>query len=171
VRSPEDMEMETIRKREEFRYYSKQDEDVDKRLVEELGVDLPDRSIDPARRTLDQLDKKYPLERYKELEALKQAAHEKRIRKDAQGQVQYKLLAAVYKDETLASDTLTQLIDGGYEGSMTAEDSGGTILYSIILGPYQDLTGAELTSATVREVFGLSPVILLEHLEPEQLEP
>jgi general secretion pathway protein D len=170
VRSPEDMEMETIRKREEFRYYSKQDEDVDKRLVEELGVDLPDRTIDPARRTLDQLDKKYPLERYKDLEALKLEAHEKRMRKDAQGQVQYMLLAAVYEDETLASETLTQLVDGGYDGTLTAEDAGGSILYRIVLGPYDDLTGAELTAATVREVFGLTPTVLLEHLEPEQPE-
>jgi hypothetical protein len=170
VRSAEDMEMETIRKREEFRYYSKQDEDVDKRLVEEMGVDLPDRSVDPARRTLDQLDKKYPLERYKDLERLKQEAHEKRMRKDAQGKVQYMLLAAVYQDETLAADTLTQLVDGGYDGTLTAEEAGGSILYRIVLGPYDDLTGAELTSDTIREVFGLTPTVLLEHLEPEQPE-
>ncbi len=170
VRSAEDMEMETIRKREEFRYYSKQDEDVDKRLVEELGVDLPDRSIDPARRTLDQLDKKYPLENYKDLEKLKEEAHAKRMRNDARGQVQYMLLAAVYQDESLAAETLTQLVDGGYEGTLTAEDAGGSILYRIVLGPYDDLTGAELTSATIREVFGLTPTVLLEHLEPEQPE-
>ncbi|MBW2712652.1 MAG: hypothetical protein JRC77_02780, partial [Deltaproteobacteria bacterium] len=171
VRSAEDMEMETIRKREEFRYYSKTDEGFDKRLVEELGVDLPDRSIDPARRTLNQLDKKYPLEDYKKLQQLKHEEHEKRMRKDAQGETQYMLLAAVYEDETLAANTLTQLIDGGYDGSLIAEEAGGSILYRIVLGPYHDLHAAEATSDSVREVFGLTPSVLLEHLESEQDEP
>jgi hypothetical protein len=72
----------------------------------------------------------------------------------------------VFRDERAATETLTQLLDAGYEGTLVSGESEGTVLFEVRLGPFASLEEAEQAASVARQAFGLAPTVLVERDEP-----
>lgn len=172
VRDPIDLEKETIRKREEFRARSTQGVPLSDQMMEEekehreraeaAGVPYPEDTYrNPTRNVLLENEKKYPLERMREIEQIQ--GEEKEKQKEAEAAEnkgpRYLLLAAVYRDEAAARKKLRELLDAGFDATIMTRDQAGTLVFEIRVGPYPDLAAANHAAAALRESFGLSPSI------------
>lgn len=176
VRTPPDLERETIRKREEFWERSErglqlsqsESEEADRRREEAAsqGVELPAEEYagrNPVRGALLEHETRYPAERMRAIElqgeeARRRAEEAERAARHGPG---YELLAAVYRSEESATELLTELVDAGYDGSVEAVPSGGVLLYEIRLGPYEDLAAAQQAAETIAQSFGLAPSVVV----------
>ena len=72
------------------------------------------------------------------------------------------VLAATFREESAATDSLEQLIDAGYDGTLVSESADGTVLYQVHIGPYPTVDSAREAAAVIRESFGLAPTVILE---------
>jgi general secretion pathway protein D len=171
IRSPDQMEKQSIVKREEFR----------RRSVQALGEQpnenlLPDRTIgvlgdpaavesrNPARGAVTALSNRYPLERMLEIERREQTERA-RARAAASlpaGPPRYLVLGGVFADSGVAQSTLTRLIDAGYEGSLVSSRSSGRVLLELRVGPYRELGEAERTAEALRRAWSLAPQVLVQ---------
>jgi general secretion pathway protein D len=159
VRSPADMEFESIRKRRQF------EERLGKGyLASGRADDTPlARTKNPAKAVLRQQARLYPLSRMKEIEedrARKQAAwaaeQESELDPD-----EYIVTAGVFHDENVAAEKLTILIDRGYDGILVAAEADGQVVFELRIGPYEDLRGAEDAAEVLNEAFGLATGVML----------
>jgi general secretion pathway protein D len=177
VREASELEEQTIRKREEFHSRSREQWDLDEdekladqehqELAEEMGLDTDQDRRDPVRFALRRHERRYPLERMREIEQGRQAEAERTGQTASPEDVpHYGILAAVFRDEAAAAETLTELVDAGYEGTLVSGESAGTVLFEVRLGPYETLKEAEEASTVVRRAFGLEPTVLVERAEP-----
>jgi general secretion pathway protein D len=172
VREATDLEKETIRKREEFRARSVQGVELSDQMMQEeqehreraeaAGVPYPEDAYhNPTRNVLLEHEKKYPLERMREIEQIQEQEKEKQ--KEAEEAEKkgprYVLLAAVYRDEAAARKKLRELLDAGFDATIVTRDQAGTLVFEIRVGPYLDLVSANHAAQTLREAFGLSPSI------------
>ena len=178
VRSPQDLERETIRKREEFWQTSEEglqlpeheQEEADQRRAEAEAAGIepePYTGNNPVRGELVKHSVRYPLDRMREIEeqsseARRRAAEEAAAAKHAPG---YTVLAAVYRSEPAARELLTELVDAGYDGALVATQNKGELLYEIRLGPYQELKEAQVASEAISGSFGLEPSVVVEAQE------
>jgi len=174
VRSTSDLEGETIRKREEFweaseeglQLSEREQEESDLRRAEALEAGLEPEIYTggkPVRGELLEHAERYPLDRMREIEeqdaeARRQAAEAAEAERKRPS---YGVLAAVYRSEGAAASLLTELVDAGYDGTVVATRSGGSVLYEIRLGPYRELSDAQRTSEAISGAFGLSPTVVL----------
>jgi general secretion pathway protein D len=174
IRGPDEMEKQSIVKREEFRRRSVQ------ALGEEPDADLlPDRAIgvlgdpsatskqNPARGAVDALERRYPLERMLEIER-KQAGEKARTRAAAVAPAptaRYLVLGGVFADSGVAQSTLRRLVDAGYEGTLVSSRSNGRVLLELRVGPYVDLGEAERTATALRSGYALAPQVLVQQEE------
>lgn len=179
IREPEDLERQTIRKREEFRrrtieginltQQQAEAEEQKRREAESYGIPYePLHTHDPVKRVIQEHEQRYPLQRMKEIEE-QQTQKQDAARAATEGALhgpRYAILAAVYRDEKAAAAKLTELLDAGYDGSLVASESGGSVVYEIHLGPYSDQKTAERTADTVRSAYGLAPTVVLERESP-----
>jgi hypothetical protein len=69
--------------------------------------------------------------------------------------------AAVLRDEDEAIDTLTELVDAGYDGTLVSGELAGTIRYEVRLGPYQNVDEATRVGEIVSRSHGLAPSVLV----------
>lgn len=175
ARSATDLEHQTIRKREEF-WESSEDglelserekQEAEERRLEAEAAGLPPEEYvgrNPVRGQLVAHSKRYPLDRMREIEELD--AERRRQAEDAAAALLrrpgYAVLAAVYRNEDAATALLTELVDAGYDGTLLSTEAGGTVLYEIRLGPYDDLEAAQRAADTVAGAFGLSPSVVVE---------
>ncbi|HBZ72594.1 MAG TPA: hypothetical protein DEP35_23820 [Deltaproteobacteria bacterium] len=172
VREAIDLEKETIRKREEFRARSVQGVELSDQMMEEekehreraeaAGIPYPENTYrNPTRNVLLEHEKKYPLERMREIEQIQ--GEEKEKQKEAEAAEKkaprYVLLAAVYRDEAAARKKLRELLDAGFDATILTRDQAGTLVFEIRVGPFPDLAAANHAAAVLRESFGLSPSI------------
>ncbi len=174
VRTPSDLEAETIRKREEFWQSSeeglqlseREQEAADLRRDEALEAGLEPEIYAgkrPVRGELLEHAERYPLERMREIEE-RDAEARRRAAEAAEAErtrPAYTVLAAVYRSEEAAAGLLTELVDAGYDGTVVAARSAGSILYEIRLGPYRELAEAQRASEAVAGAFGLSPAVVV----------
>jgi general secretion pathway protein D len=181
IRSPLDLERESIRKREEFaieggdELYIPEEERVQEEInlaeSKAQGVPYhPDDHGSPVRTRLTENMAKYPLERMREIEAT-QTSERERIEAEqraAEHAPAYYLQAAVFADPDAAAELLTDLIDSGNDGTLVAAESASGVMYEIRLGPYETLDDARRAEAVVRRSHGLSPQVLL--VAPEEHE-
>jgi general secretion pathway protein D len=181
VRTPLDLESETIRKREEFSEkvgdIVKLDE-IDReheadRLAAAEAADLPylpEETGHPARTVLAGHTARYPLERMRQIEEteLAELARLEAARAAARRAPSYFLQAAVFGDADAAAAMLTDLIDSGHDGQLVAEESGDSILYELHIGPYSTLDEAQSMAGVVRRSHGLDPAVLI--IEPDAPE-
>lgn len=178
IRGPDQMEEQSIIKREEFR----------RRSVQALGERpdgnaMPDQSIgilgnpsatsvpNPARGAVDALERRYPLERMLEIER-QQATQKARSRAAATAPAptaRYLVLGGVFADSGVAQTTLRQLIDAGYEGTLVSSRSNGRVLLELRIGPYINLDDAERTATVLRRAHALSPQVIVQ--KPEDAIP
>ncbi len=160
VRSAEDLEQLTIRKRLEM-----EDAFGDEAQFAELaGWDrtssLPGFGVS---RMLVRHGQRYPIERMRELEEQRAAEHTSRI-EAAESEVlsrvqRYAVLVATFLDETQATATLTSLLDAGYDGTLLSSGSGGRLVFSVQLGPFDDLHEAERAAEILDAAYGYSSTV------------
>jgi general secretion pathway protein D len=175
MRSAADLEQETIRKRAEF--WDESDEamelsDREKREHEERRVEaeaagiefVPAESANPVRARLEAHAEKYPVERMLEIERQEEAAAEagRQAAEEAAHAPSFAVLAATLRDESAATESLQELIDAGYDGTLISADRNGAILYEVRLGPYPSMESAREAAGVIRESFGLAPSVVVE---------
>jgi type II secretory pathway component GspD/PulD (secretin) len=178
VREAPELASQTIRKREEFRARStdvadlsgadREREEERRELAEAAGLESPPDPHEPVRSSLERHERRYPLERMREIEAgrrEREARSAEEAARAASGP-RYAVLAAVFRDERAATETLTQLLDAGYEGTLVSGESQGTLLFEVRLGPFASLEEAEQAASVARQSFGLAPTVLVERDEP-----
>ncbi|MEE8474869.1 MAG: type II secretion system secretin GspD [Myxococcota bacterium] len=172
VRNPADLEFETIRKRREFALNAgipiEELEEIrareeERREAAELEGLLyrPEPRENPLQTAILDHAVRYPLERMTEIEDARRA-----LRGNSQGDsreigTRYFLQAVVTGDEAAAMETLTNLVDAGYDGTLVSGQVGETILYEVRLGPYRTLEEAQRVGDTVTGSHGLAPTIVV----------
>ncbi len=178
VRTPIDLEGDTIRRREEFRErsgraleLSERDLEVEAQrlaLAEEQGLPYtPEHHGKPIRERVAAHRARYPNERMSEIRAITEAqrAAEAGARAAAD---RYVLQAAILGDPDAAASLLTDLIDSGHDGTLVSARVGDSVIYEIHLGPYETLDHANAVGEAVQRSHGLAPSILV--LEGEESE-
>jgi len=173
IRSPEDLEKASIGKREEFRRRSEQalrkvPEDREEIILDnpvgilgEVGV-VEDEG--PAATTIEVLERRYPLERMREIERgqmQQREAVEQEAASRARGS-RYVVLAGSYADPDAARGTLMELVDAGFDGTLVSSGPAGRVRYELRLGPYTDVDEAERAASTLQRAYGMSAQIVLE---------
>ena len=76
---------------------------------------------------------------------------------------------AVFGDPEAAATLLTDLVDAGHDGTLQSTESAGSLVYELVLGPFESLDDASAISAVVQRSHGLSPLIFIE--TPAEEEP
>jgi general secretion pathway protein D len=157
VRSAEDLEQETIRKRLEI-----EDAFADESQFPELAEYAKDKA--PAAFSVEdrlrEHSARYPIERMRELER-QRAERDASLERDSEaravsGSQVYAVQVATFFDETKATETLTNLLDAGYDGTLVSSESGGRLVFNVQLGPFRDLQEAERAARTLDAAYGYS---------------
>jgi len=175
VRTAADLEQETIRKREEFWERSeealelseaeREARDQRRAEAEAAGVEfVPAGSRNAVRGRVEAHAKKYPVERMREIEREREEAAEaeRRAAEEAGEAPRFEVLAATFRDESAAIESLQQMIDAGYDGTLISGGMDGTVLHEIRLGPYPSVEAAREAAGVIREAFGLAPTVVVE---------
>lgn len=155
IRNADDLERESIRKRLE--------------LEERIGgpdefAELADweqpkgRQSFAAAEALTRHGARYPLERMRELEEREATERAEREAEQARiaeaGRQRYAVRVATYLDEREATEALTTLIDAGYDGRLISGDSDGRIVFTLQVGPFEDLWEADRAAETLDAAYG-----------------
>ncbi len=179
VRTPADLEAETIRKRQEFRDKSAGRLAVTpQELAEERAryaaarqkgeVYRPIDPKNPVASNLMEHEMRFPLERMIEIERQKELQREVEADEEAGGNLRYFVQAAILEDEDAAARTLTDLIDSGFDGTLVSTEQSGQVFYQIQIGPYDTLDEANKSGEVVRRQHGLAPSVIVAPAESEE---
>ena len=80
---------------------------------------------------------------------------------------QYGVNVATYVNETEAMATLTDLVDAGYDGNLITSESDGVLVFTLQVGPFDDLWSAQRAAETLDASYGYSSsVTVLRREEP-----
>ena len=108
---------------------------------------------------------RYPIDRMRELEdqrsesrAARAAEVERRAAASAQ---RYAIQVATFLDEREATETLTLLVDAGYDGMLVSSESDGRIVFTIQIGPFEDLWDADRAAQTLDAAYGYHSSVML----------
>jgi general secretion pathway protein D len=160
VRSADDLEQQTIRKRIEL-----EDAFGDESQFAELA-DYKEKgapSVFSVEERLIEHSERYPIERMRELEeqrAAKRASHVREIENESRSRSQhYAVQVATFLDESQAMETLTTLLDAGYDGTLVSSESGGRVVFNVQLGPFDELWEAERAAGTLDAAYGFSSAV------------
>jgi hypothetical protein len=173
IRSPKQMEFETIRKREEFAdasreglEWSDRERAMERKLkvaLEEAGEEYVPRGSNPVRIAVIDHESNYPPERMAEI-----AEQEANARADQEAELlavergpRYSVQALVGSGATEAMNTLQAVIDAGYDGTLVSSEIDGSMLFELQIGPYETVNEAELVSGLVRGSHGLRPLVVV----------
>ena len=176
IRSPQDLERQTIRKREEFAEASQEGlgwsereraaERKRQKAAEAAGEAYEPLGDNPVRIAVLAHEARYPQERIGEIAAEQalaraEAAAARLADLHAPGYVAQALLGS---DVDQAVDTLQELIDEGYDGTLVSNDVGGSLYFELQIGPFLAIDQAERAAQFMRDVHGLKPsvVVVLE---------
>ncbi|MAG34445.1 MAG: type II secretion system protein GspD [Deltaproteobacteria bacterium] len=168
IRSAEDLEQETIRKRLELEDAVADEGDFPE--LAEFERKIP-RAGFAAAQELAKHAERYPIDRMRFLEQQQADARAERAadveRQAAAGSTRYAVTAASYGDESRATENLTTLIDAGYDGSLVTSESEGQLIFTIQIGPFDDLWEAEQAAQTLDAAYGYaSDVTVLRRQQP-----
>ena len=169
VRGAEDLEQNTIRKRLELEDATDEEQ---RRHFPELAKIDEERTRSRSFGAADQLVRhaeRYPVERMRELEQKVAADRETRAekaRREAEAGIQrYLIQVGTFLDETDATEQLVNLIDAGYDGSLAASESSGRVVFTIQVGPFEDLWEAEQAAQTLDDAYGFESSVTLQKRE------
>ncbi len=177
VRTPLDLENDSIRRREEFRDHSGRalelsDRDLEVEaervaMAEEQGLPyIPDDNDHPIRERVSEHRARYPNERVQEIERIR-AEERAAAAASTEDGPRYVLQAAILGDPDAAARLLTDLIDSGHDGTLVSAPIGDSVLYEIHLGPFTSLEQANGVGEAVRKSHGLAPAILVLDAEED----
>ena len=180
IRQPQELEYQTIRKREEFERRSRgalgdprksehRQSIDDEEFLDEYGIPLEKRGKrNPARDKIGELRERYPLERMKEIEGdlLRQEEEAAAVQEALENAPSYSVVAGTYDDDQLAAERLTELLDAGFDGRLLAEQSGDAVRFEIRLGPFDTREKALRAEQVLRDAFGMTPLVVVEPQQP-----
>jgi len=159
IRNEEDLERETIRKRLEFENHLG-DEDSFPELADFEPYIRGNRQSYSVAQELGQHADRYPIERMwaiEEKRADERAQRRRQADEAADANIQrYAVNVATYLDEKEAISTLTELVDAGYDGTLISSDSDGTLVFTIQVGPFDDLWNAQRAAQMLDASYGYS---------------
>jgi general secretion pathway protein D len=171
IRESEDLELETIRKREEFagdaakplKLNPKERERIAERRREAAarGEEFESDTENPVRSAVLEHETRYPVERMAEIEADQRLRREAAAAAGASGEPRYFVQAAVLRDEQGAVALLTELVDAGWDGTLITADAGDGPTYEIRLGPYASLEESQRVAEAVGRAERLQPSVLV----------
>jgi general secretion pathway protein D len=173
IRLPRDLELETIRKREEFAKKSKEGlgwsereraaEHKRQQAAAEAGEEYTPTGDNPVRNRLLDHEARYPEERIGEInkEKARDEAAAEAARIAALHPPQYAVQAVVGKDADAAVAALQELIDEGYDGTLVSNEVDGTVYFNLQIGPFKSIEEAQQASELVRDVHGLEPTVVV----------
>jgi hypothetical protein len=173
IRSPQDLERETIRKREDFAEASQEGlawsdreravERKRQRAAEAAGEAYQPLGDNPVRIAVLAHEANYPEERLGEIEAerARARAEAETARLAALHAPEYAVQALVGRDVDDAIDTLQALIDEGYDGTLVSNDVTGSVHFELQIGPFPTIDAAERASKSMRDVHGLEPFVVV----------
>ena len=155
IRNADDLERETIRKRLE----------LEERIGNEHAfAELEDWNRPTGGRDfavaeeLTRHSLRYPIDRMRELEERHEKLRDEReaeAERVAEAGIQrYAVRVASFLDENQAAQTLTALIDSGYDGTLVTSESDGNLVFTIQIGPFEDLWTADRTAQTLDAAYG-----------------
>jgi Flp pilus assembly secretin CpaC len=171
VRTPLDLENDSIRRREEFEDHSGKaveltEEDIEhetERLASarDAGVPyFPEHYDAPVKERLASHGVQYPVGRVKEIETIR-ADERARAAESRRGGPRYLVQAAALGDADKAAALLTDLIDSGHDGTLVSTPLGDSVVYEIQLGPFDTLEQANSVGVAVRKSHNLTPAIVV----------
>ena len=168
IRNADDLERETIRKRLEVEDRIGNTSD----FAELKEWDRASGGRDFAvHQELTRHGTRYPIERMRELEELQSAERAERnanaARAAASEAQRYAVRVATFMDESDATERLTVLLDAGYEGRLMTSESNGRLVFTLEVGPFEDLWDADRAAEALDESYGFdSSVTVLRGDEP-----
>ncbi len=177
IRTPEDLEFETIRKREEFADYSKgglqwsdRERTVERKrqkAAKAAGEEYEPLGDNPVRIAVLDHEARYPEERLAEIEAeqLATQAEAEVARLADLHPPEFAVQALVGRDVDDAMNMLQALIDEGYDGTLVSNDIGGSVYFELQIGPFLTIRAAKRASELVRDVHGLEPSVVIVYAE------
>ena len=159
VRTPADMELQSIRKRRQF----------EERLGGEFLVsgELQEgetrSSRNPAQTVLREQARLYPLSRMREIEEHRQReiASLQAERERGQKPDSYIITAGIFHDEGFAKEKLMILLDRGYDGELRTAAADGVVVFELRIGPYETPREATKAAEVLGDAFGLSTGVML----------
>jgi len=168
VRGAEDLESETIRKREEFTKRT-----IGAELYEDT-VDLTSESglsMQLARELVNHRAR-YPLERMSQIEVehLEAEAAALQLQAALAAGPRYGLSAALPDDETSASAALTEIIDWGYDATLVSRVEDGQIHFEIQIGPFETQREARSASRLLERAMELNPQLTVIPRDPDGVD-
>jgi len=181
VRLPRDLELETIRKREEFANKSKEGlewtereraaERKRQKAALEAGEEYTPIGDNPVRNRLLDHEAHYPKERIGAIESERSAdeiaAEAARIA--ALHPPKYAVQAVIGKNADAAVESLQGLIDEGYDGTLISNEVDGTVYFNLQIGPFATIEEAQQASELLRDVHRLEPsVVVIPGEAPEE---
>ena len=173
IRSPQDLERVTIRKREEFAAgseeglaWSERERTVERKrqkAAAKAGEAYEPLGDNPVRNAVLDHEARYPEERLAEIEVeqVAERAEAEAARLAALRAPQYAVQALVGRDADEAVDTLQRLIDEGYDGTLVSNDVAGSVHFELQIGPFPSIAAAKQASKSVRDVHGLEPFVIV----------
>jgi len=173
IRLPQDLELETIRKREEFADASQEGlewsdreraaERKRQKAATKAGEEYEPIGDNPVRNAVLGHEGRYPKERIGEIGAAEAIAraNAEAARLAALRAPEFAVQAAVGNDVDAAIQSLQELIDGGYDGTLVSNDIDGVVYFDLQIGPFPTIDEAERASELVREVHGLDPFVVV----------
>ena len=174
VRSPSDMEYESIRKREEFISQSRDNVEIpleerwkaEKRWIESATTGAPYEQLkgrNPVANRALELAGKHPVGRMQEIQQAdrEEAERVRSAEEAARHAPKYLVEAVVGSDEEAATDMLVALIDAGYEGHLVTRDVDGVLLLEIRVGPYASLDDAQRAGVQIGRIHDLTPRVVV----------
>jgi len=176
IRTREELEKETIRKRQEFVNRNRQGLRLSEREQAWERKEMqraaaagepyePGRGLNPVRHAVLNHSERYPVDRMREIERLEREEAERKAAQPAAGPA-YFLQAGLFAEEDRAVEVLTEILDLGYDGSLVTADRAGGLLYEVRIGPYETLEEARLAIRVIERAQGLSPSVLVEAPAP-----
>jgi general secretion pathway protein D len=173
VRTRDQLEKQTIRKREEFTKRVEKslelsdrerawDEKRRKKAEKEGKPYDTGRGMNPVRHAVLDHEERYPLERMREIEQLERAAREREAAGAAAPQPRYRVQAGVFADEGEAVEALTGVLDLGFDGNLVSGERAGEVFFEIQVGPYDDLKAAEDAAELLERSYGLPTSVMVE---------
>ncbi len=175
VRTAEDLEVQTIRKREEFRTRAGRVLKLNKKeraAAKKAGLD-PDtfKGRDSLRNVLIDHAKDYPLARMAEIEQAKlEAADAAAELAERESTRVFIVQAGVFRDPDEAQRLMTDLADGAFDSTLVSRPAGDVVLYEVLLEPFDSLERASQAAAVLERSYGLSPEVRVGEMEqsPEE---
>lgn len=155
IRNADDLERETIRKRLELEERIGNEHEFAE--LEDWNRPTGGRDFAVAEE-LTSHSLRYPIDRMRELEEQQAKLRDEREaeadRVAEAGIQRYAVHVAAFLDENQAAETLTTLIDAGYDGTLVTSESDGKLVFTIQIGPFDDLWGADKAAQTLDAAYG-----------------